>query len=201
MNFERGDSVCSNRVRVRRDVLEQQLLAGIQSKILCEEVVHYALNRFEEQLLKELEHIDREMGRMKKRKTELEAEIQRLTAGLASGIHSASVMGEIAKREREVSEISDRSLSSRPESIHSKVKKLRASALNRMRDVRAVLNSDVQTARAFLTKHVEKIVMQPDGGSYVASGSWNLLGGIPWECAEGQNRTAYAGLFRAALYR
>ena len=201
MNFERGDSVCSNRVRVRRDVLERQLLAGIQSKILCEEVVHYALNRFEEQLLKEFEHIDREMGRMKKRKAELEAEIQRLTAGLASGIHSASVMGEIAKREREVSEISDRLLSSRPESIRSKVRKLRANALDRMRDVRAVLNSDVQTARAYLAKHIDKIVMEPDGRSYVASGRWNLLGAILWECAEGQNRTAYAGLFRAALYR
>ena len=32
------------------------------------------------------------------------------------------------------------------------------------------------TARAYLTKHVEKIVMDPEGGVYVASGSWNLLG-------------------------
>ena len=197
----RGDSVCSNRVRVRRDVLERELLGGIQSMILREEVVHYALNRFEEQLLKELQHVDREMGRMKKRKAELEAEVQRLTAGLASGIHSPSVMSEIAKREREVSEISDRLLSSRPESIRSRIKKLRERALERMRDVRAVLNSDVRTAKTYLARHVEKIVMEPDGKTYVASGSWNLLGDIRWECAEGQNRTAYAGLFRAALYR
>jgi len=170
MNFERGDTVCGNRVRVRRDILERQLLARLQSKILCEEAVHYALNRFEEQLFKKLEHIDREMGLMKKRKTELEVEIQRLISGLASGIHSASVMDEIAKCEREVSEI---------------VKGLRENALARMHDVRAVLSYDVQTARAYLAKHIDKIVMEPAGRSYVASGRWNLLGGIPWDGAEG----------------
>jgi hypothetical protein len=42
--------------------------------------------------------------------------------------------------------------------------------------------------------------MQPGERAYGASGSWNLLG-AQMEYAEGQNRTAYAGLFRAALYR
>lgn len=85
--------------------------------------------------------------------------------------------------------MSDRLLSSRPESIRSRVKKLRESALHRMRDVRAVLNSDVRTARAYLMKHVEKIVMEPDGRAYVASGNWNLLGPIRWDGAGGQNST------------
>ena len=40
--------------------------------------------------------------------TELNAEIGRRAAGLASGIHSPTVMGEISKREREIAEISDR---------------------------------------------------------------------------------------------
>jgi hypothetical protein len=43
--------------------------------------------------------------------------------------------------------------------------------------------------------------MEPDGRTYVASGKWNLLAEVRWDGAEGQNRTAYAGLFRAALYR
>jgi hypothetical protein len=40
--------------------------------------------------------------------------------------------------------------------------------------------------------------------SLAGSQEWKFRGGNPmWEseCAEGQNRTAYAGLFRAALYR
>src|SRR5215472_9112787 len=69
-----------------------------------------------------------------------------------AGIHSASVMDEIAKREREVSEIADRLLSSNPELIRSKVKRLRESALDRMHDVRAGLNSDVCKQRGHISR-------------------------------------------------
>jgi site-specific DNA recombinase len=199
MNFHRGDSICANRVRIRRDVLERELLAGLSAKVLREDVANYILDRFEDQLVKELENIGGEMDRMKKRKADLESEIARLTAGLASGIHSPAVMAEIAKREREIAEFSDRLLSSNPQSIHSRVQRLRDMAVNRIRDLRLYLNSDTALARAHLAKHVEKIIMQPGKKAYVVSGSWNLLG--HGECAEGQNRTAYAGLFRAALYR
>jgi site-specific DNA recombinase len=201
MNFHRGDSVCSNRVRIRRDLLERELLAGLQEKVLREDMVEYTLARFEVALTRELRSIGGDMDRMRKRKADLEAEIQRLTAGLASGIHSVSVMAEIARREREVREIADQLLSSEPDSTRVRIEKLRENALARMRDLRQYLAGDAQTARTWLTKHVERIVMEPSGRMYVASGKWNLLGMRQSECAEGQNRTAYAGLFRAALYR
>lgn len=187
MNFHRGDSVCSNQLRVRRDVLEGELLAGLQEKVLREEVVNYILDRFESELLVELKSIGGEMDQMRKRKAELQSEIARLTAGLATGIHSTAVMEEIARREREISDISDRLLSSDPESIHSRVKNLRAKALVRVRDLRQYLTSDRPTARAYLARHVEKILMDPAGGRYVASGGWNLLGEGRWDGAEGQS--------------
>jgi site-specific DNA recombinase len=199
LNAQRGDIVCANRTRIRRDVLERELLAGLQSQVLREDVVTYVLDRFEERLAKELEHMGGEMDAMRKRKHKLESEIARLTAGLASGIHSPAVMTEIAAREREIAEISEKLLSARPDSIRSRMKTLRAKALNRVRDLREYLAGDTALARAHLAKHVERIIMRPGQKIYVASGSWNLLG--HGECAEGQNRTAYAGLFRAALYR
>ncbi len=201
LNFHRGDSVCPNRVRVRRDILEEKLLAGLQDKVLQEDVVNYTLDRFEEQLEKTLANIGGEMERMQKRKAELEAETARLAAGLASGLYSVTVMAEIARREREIAEIGDRLLSSKPSSVRSRIKALRENALARMRELRTYLSGDPMTARTWLTKHVERIVMKPDGEIYIASGNWNLLGVGHMECAEGQNRTAYAGLFRAALYR
>ena len=187
LNFHRGDSVCSNRVRVRRDILEAKLLAGLQDKVLREDVVNYALDRFEEQLEKALGNIGGEMEQMRKRKAELESEAARLTAGLASGLYSVTVMAEIARRERELGEISDRLLSSRPDSVRSRIKKLRENAVARMRDIREVFNGDTVTARAWLIKHVERILMDPTGGVYVASGNWNLLGEGQMECAEGQS--------------
>lgn len=200
MNFHRGDSICTNRVRIRRDVLERELLAGLQANVLREDVANYVLDRFENELIKELENIGGEMDRMKRRKADLESEIARLAAGLASGIHSPAVMAEIAKREREIAEFADRLLSSNSASIRSRVKRLRETAVERIQDLRHYLNTDTTLARAHLAKHIEKIVMQPGERAYVASGSWNLVG-AQMEDAEGQNRTAYAGLFRAALYR
>jgi site-specific DNA recombinase len=187
INFHRGDSVCSNRVRVRRDILEVRLLAGLQDKVLRDDVVNYALDRFEEQLEKELGNIGGEMEQMRKRKADLESEAARLTAGLASGLYSVTVMAEIARRERELEEISDRLLSSRPDSVRSRIKKLRENALARMHDIREVLNGDTVTARAWIIKHVERILMDPTGGVYVASGNWNMLGEGQMECAEGQS--------------
>jgi hypothetical protein len=42
-----------------------------------------------------------------------------------------------------------------------------------------------------------------DAGSIAYKGEFKLLGddGVRWDGAEGQNRTGYAGLFRAALYQ
>jgi len=187
LNFNRGDSVCSNRVRVRRDVPERQLLVGLQEKVLREEVTHYVMDRFEAELLRELEGICGDMERMRKRKADLDIQIRNLTDGLAMGIHSPAVMSEIAKREREVAEISDRLLSSQPQSVNSRIVRLREKAMKRMRDLRVCLNEDSATARAHLVKHIESVVMEPNGKAYVASGSWNLLGDRRWECAEGQS--------------
>ena len=67
LNFGRGDSVCSNRARVRRGRLERQPLAGLQEKVLREEVIDYVLNRFESQLVRELKDIGGEMDCREKR--------------------------------------------------------------------------------------------------------------------------------------
>ncbi len=187
LNFHRGDSVCTNRTRIQRETLEAQLLANLQNQVLREEVVDYVLDRFEDELVRELENIGGEMERMRARKAELELQVKRLTAGLATGVESPAVMSEIAEREREISGIADRLLSSQSSSVHSRIKALRERARQRITQLREYLNTDTQLARIFLTKHVERIEMEPDGRAYVASGKWNLLGEIRWDGAEGQS--------------
>lgn len=81
----------------------------------------------------------------------------------------------------------ERLLSSGTDSVRLRIKKLRENALRRMGHVRETLSGDATTARAHLAKHVEKIVMEPDGDMYVASGSLNLPGGECWNGAEGEN--------------
>ena len=185
-NFQRGDSVCANVNRVRRDIVEGAILAGLQEKILRQDVATYVLDRFESELLKELDSMGGEMDRTKKRKVELEIEIQRLTAAIANGTHSPAVMSEITRREQEISAITDRLQSSKPDSIRMRIKALRANVSERLRDLQAVLNSDAIAAKSYLTRHVEKIVMEPQGKTYVASGGWNLLGETLGWCRGGE---------------
>ncbi len=204
MNALRGESVCSNSLRIRRDVLERELLAKLQEKVLREEVVEYTLERFEQELVKALDNLGGELEGMRRRKSELEEELCRLTAAVAELGHSPSLLEGIAERERELRGITDRLLESGPDSVRSRVKAIRSYVVSRLADLRGLLSADVTDVlalRAELSKHVQAITLHPDGRIYVASGTWDLLGAGRWERAGGQNRTAYAGLFRAALYR
>jgi hypothetical protein len=73
-----------------------------------------------------------------------------------------------------------------------------------MGGIRALLtgkHANPAAIRQELACHIDSITLVPEGkgNSIRYKGNWKLLGDR--ECAEGQNRTAYAGLFRAALYQ
>lgn len=201
MNWNRGESVCKNTVRVRRDKLEAILLQGLQEKVMREEIVEYVMEKFELELRKALEAMGGEMEAMRQRKAELEREIANLANVIAQGDFSPALRKALVEREGEISAIADRLLSSKEESIHSRIQRMSAVAKTRIKELRALLQGDVTLARARLLKHVDKITLEPDGRVLVAKGAWNLLGEVPRDGAGGQNRTGYARLFRAALYR
>jgi hypothetical protein len=48
MDAYRGGSVCTNNLLISRRALEEQMLAGLQSKVLNPEAVDYTFKRFEE---------------------------------------------------------------------------------------------------------------------------------------------------------
>jgi hypothetical protein len=75
-----------------------------------------------------------------------------------------------------------------------------------MGDLRRLLtaNGSAPLVRMALAKHINAITVGPDqAGSIAYKGEFKLLGddSARWDGAEGQNRTGYAGLFRAALYQ
>ncbi len=58
------------------------------------------------------------------------------------------------------------------------------------------------TARAGLAEPLDPVGIESEGDGWKARGKWDWLGiDARRDGAGGQNRTAYAGLFRAALYR
>ena len=175
-NWNRGEIVCRNTVRIRRDELEATLLAGLQERVLREDVIDYVLEKFESGLLKELGKMNRELDRMHQRKTQIEAELSNLVAALAAGQAAPTIMKAIAEREHELSAISDRTVSSNQDSIRARIAKVRLEARAKLKDLRQLLGGDVTVARAALLRHVEKITLEPDGKTIVAAGNWKLLG-------------------------
>jgi len=176
LNANRGDVVCRNEIRIGRLELETQLLAGLQAKVLHPEVVEYTMEKFEATLTEQLAGLDHEMDRMSRRKAVLDREIRNLTNRIAGGDPSPSIMAAIAERERELQTIADRLLESRPDSIRSRFKDIRRFVETRLRDLRGLLNSEPVTVRMELAKHVSRIVLIPEGKSYKARTTWDLIG-------------------------
>jgi site-specific DNA recombinase len=175
-NAFRGETVCSNNLRIRREALETQLLSKLQSEVLRDEVVKYTLERFEQELLKALDAMGGELETMRQRKHKLEEELQNLTRSIADGQCFPSVISAIGVRENELREITDRLLESRPDSVRSRLKNIRTFVISRLKDLRGLLDAPVLAARAEIVKHIQSITLYPDGRTYVASGTWDLVG-------------------------
>jgi hypothetical protein len=190
----------TNKVRVFREALEENLLAGLREQVMQPEVVDYVLAKFEAELTAAVDNLGGELEQMRRRKEELEREIGNLENFVARGDCSPGLRAALVDREREISEITAKMFDARPDSLQTKLRNIRALVETRMRDIRSVLNSDAAQVRAEFAKHIEKITMTPSGEHYVASGTWNLVGRGSIDGAGGQNRTGYARLFRAALY-
>jgi hypothetical protein len=89
----------------------------------------------------------------------------------------------------------------KPEGVRARIRDTRRFVEAGLNDLQKLLNGEPRLARAELAKHIQKIVLTPQGKTYVAVGDWNLLGLGSYSGAGGQNRTGYARLFRAALYQ
>jgi site-specific DNA recombinase len=195
---------CPNARRISRDELESELLAKLQRDILSDAAIDYLLERLDEEIESRLTAIDGQAEEMRKRKTVLEMEVKNLSRAIAQGMDSTAVRAAITERETELAEITARTLGQKTGSLHRQTQDLREFIRESLRDIRqlvAAKHINPAALREQLARHIEAIELRPNGkGTAIRyKGSWKVLGGR--ECAEGQNRTAYAGLFRAALYR
>jgi hypothetical protein len=78
LHAQRGDSVCKNDLLIRRDHLEDQLISGLQDKVLREEVIDYTVAALQEELLRRHDSLDAELRVARDEKRRIEGEIQRL---------------------------------------------------------------------------------------------------------------------------
>ena len=167
--------------------------------MLHEEVVSCALKEFGRQLRARIQATRDDVASVRQRRERLKAEIANLARGSAERGHSSALLSELAPREGELEKLNDELLSAEGNGIDARLEEIGAFVRRRLQDIRALLYGNFARAKAELGKHYREIRLTPEGESYRVSGEWDLIGRLTG--AGGQNRTAYAGLFRAALYR
>src|SRR5437016_1041135 len=176
LHHQRGVTVCSNSLLVRRDELEESLLKGLSESVLKTEVVDYAVAKMEEALNAQYAGLDAELARMRQRKQELDLELKCLTDSIAQGQQSQSIMKAIGDREKELRVITDKVLEPAPGSLRAKLEELREFAVSRLSKIRELLArlENIQEAHEALAERVGQLTLEAtnENGKKNVSCSW-----------------------------
>ena len=82
----------------------------------------------------------------------------------------------LAKAEQELADTKAKIAYCKPRAVQLRMKDARRFAEARLKELRLVLNRELRIAWAEIAKHVQKISLTPEGRTYIASGTWDVLG-------------------------
>ena len=170
MHAYRGDRVCTNSLLIERRALEEQLLAGLQTKVLHPDVVSYTLRRFEEELLRATRRPRHEVAELRRKEAELEQRATNLTRALADG-YSPSIRAELAEVEKQVVQIREKVALAQGSAGAVQARDTRRFVEERLVDLRTLLNAEPIMVRTEIAQHMQKITLRPEGRTYVALGT------------------------------
>jgi site-specific DNA recombinase len=175
LHYNRGRGACENNLLIGRRVLEAQLLAGLQARVLHPDVIEYTLERFAAELARAINRRGEETETHRRQEAAIEKKISNLTRALADG-YSPAITADLAQLEEQLSGARQRSVASQPENVKLRVRETRRFVESRLADLQALFGAEAVTIRTEIAKHVQSITLTPEGRSYVASGTWDLLG-------------------------
>jgi site-specific DNA recombinase len=174
LHYNRGRGACKNTLLIGRRVLEAQLLAGLQAKVLHPDVIEYTLERFAAELTRAINRRGEDVQAHRRHEAAIEKKISNLTRALADG-YLPAITAELAQLEEQLAGARQRVTASQPESVKLRVRETRRSVEESLTDLGTVFGADPVTVRAELAKHLQTITLTPEGRSYIASGTWDLL--------------------------
>jgi site-specific DNA recombinase len=138
--------VCSNSLHIRQYTLEQEVLGGLQARVLVEDLAAYALAEFKRQLKEKMEGMRSHLGAARQEREKLKAEISNLASVIADGRQSPALLAELEKRERRLNEINEELLASTGNGLEAKLREIEEFAMKRLRDIQGLLGGDVLRA-------------------------------------------------------
>jgi site-specific DNA recombinase len=184
LHTQRGDSVCTNSLRIQRHQLEERLLTGLQDQVLRAEFIDYVICGLQEELQQRHEALNSELKALREEKHRIESELKRLVESIATGSASSTVMTAIAEREARIRAITDKLIEPEPDSLQEKLDELRALAVSNLTHLRGLLAnpSEILEARAFLAERVGRFTLQrvQSNGkfSFKAEGKMDFFGDL-----------------------
>jgi hypothetical protein len=139
---------CKNDVRIRRDVLETQLLTHLPKEVLRPEVIEYALSRFEAELTKAVNSVTGQMASLDAKRRKIEKELKNYMTAIASGADAGGIRNEITDRERQLQAINAQIVSARPDSVRAKIQDARKFVTESLKDIMKLFGPDSAAATA-----------------------------------------------------
>ena len=178
MHAQRGSAVCLNQVLIYRRALEEQLLAGLQAKVLSPEALDRTLTRVQAAIEKKLNAPQPDNRKLEQVKAEIERRIANCTGAVADGQPSRFLLAKLAELEQELNAVTRQLAGEKPGEAKSDLSDVRKFVEARLQDLRKLLSAEqtVAEARAAISNHVQRITLTPQGKAFVASGEWDLLG-------------------------
>jgi site-specific DNA recombinase len=195
--------VCKNAIMIRRDRLEEQLLSGLEKRVLTPEMVQYAFERFQTEVQRRLEQIREQatnaatgIGALHQKRQELKSKAANVAEAIAAIGHSPSLLAQLATIETEIAKLDEQlSTLNQPQEISASLEELREFFCEKALELRTVLRADVDRARLAMAKHIKKLVLTPketpEGPVFEVSGDVEVFDGGDGVCNSngGQGRS------------
>jgi hypothetical protein len=186
-NSNRGNAVCSNGIRERQDILDARVRTAIERSILTPAAIIFVIENA-------LEMVEQQHKQEPDPTKRLEAEIRRLGRErdnlvnlAAQGKAPASVLDEIAKRQRAIAALEAQLAPHRLQFVNRDIATLKAGMIERRSRFQDLIHSDIplarQAQRKLLVGPIKCIPVVRDGkNGYAVPGETRLGALVPQAC-------------------
>jgi site-specific DNA recombinase len=156
--------VCSNKLTIRQDRLEEQLLAALEERLLKPEMIEHVIQRVNTGLRQQLAEINKRSNNsagLQGQRHDLQAQAQRLVTAIAKSGDSPSLLSGLAEVESALVQIDQQLKMQSPIDLEGNMVEIREFVSKNLFQLRTFLTGDPTLAKSALTRHIKQLVLTP----------------------------------------